>query len=96
MPNEVNTNRFTASYRDYGGKVTSFAVNTLALADNAAYVAAVTAFEDAIDAMTLGVQQNRVSQLYEELSSAPAGSPGAQRGSEDASALHRRCDREGI
>lgn len=79
MPNDVDVNRWSASFKDYGGEVTTSAFNVLSLASNAAFEAAQTAFENALDDMLLGVQQNRVNQFSLQLTSAPALSPSAQR-----------------
>lgn len=79
MPNDVDVNRWSASFKDYGGEVTTSAFNVLSLADNTAFEAAQTTFENALDDMLLGVQQNRVNQYSQTFTNAPALSPSAQR-----------------
>jgi len=79
MPNEVNVNRYQSSMRDFSGERSSFAFSVAAQTDNAAFLTAMSNFEDAVDAMTVGVRSNRNVSLYTDISNSNAASPTAQR-----------------
>lgn len=79
MPNDVNTNIFSITYRDYSREVSTVRVSTREQADNAAYVSARNGLISALDAITLGQEQGHQSVEVTSTSALPSSDSNAAR-----------------
>lgn len=72
MPNNVDTNRYSLTIKDYSNEDSTTTVNTKSLTDNVAYEAARDAFNTAVDNITSGRLAAYTESNIVRLSNQPA------------------------